>query len=125
MPPISGKVKRGHVCEKIIKYSRISNLYFKCKLEVFCPCCVVEYKISLYPAEKNDRVKTLKSKNFLIIDKLRIRIISPNKLTVKGPPKLAIINRNQNIESLGQLVSPPEFMRYLRECLRSYIILAP
>ena len=57
-------------------------------------------------------------------DKFRISRISPNKLYVKGPPKLATIKTNHTILNIALLFNRPELKKNLRECLRSYIILA-
>jgi hypothetical protein len=86
---------------------------------------VVEYRIRLYPAENKDKTITLQTKIFNILTKLRIRIISPTRLKVKGPPKLATMSKNQSIANIGEVANPPPFIKYLRECDRSYMVLAP
>jgi len=60
----------------------------------------------------------------LIEFKLIISKISPNKFKVKGPPKLAIHNKNQNLDIMGNRLSLALFIIILREWDRSYIILA-
>ena len=63
-----------------------------------------------------------------IIDLIEFRLIinkiSPNKLYVKGPPKLAIHNKNQNIDIIGNKFNFALLSIILREWERSYIILA-
>jgi len=53
-----------------------------------------------------------------------IRMISPSRLRVKGPPKLAIIRINHIIDICGDRVSTALFSPIAREWVRSYIILA-
>ena len=53
-----------------------------------------------------------------------IKIISPSKLYVNGPPKLAIHSKNQNIDKLGKKFKFLLFIIIIREWVRSYIILA-
>jgi len=60
-----------------------------------------------------------------INDKFKIRITSPKRLYVKGPPKLATIKINQKILNNLLLFNNPELKKNLREWLRSYIIFAP
>lgn len=83
------------------------------------------YRIKLYPAENKDRAKILNNNIFFIAAIFIINKISPSKLMVKGPPKLAIISRNQYVENLGESAILPEFIKYLREWLRSYMVFAP
>jgi len=53
-----------------------------------------------------------------------INKISLIKLIEKGPPKFIIINKNQNKDKAGIVLILPLLIIDLRECLRSYIILA-
>jgi len=69
-------------------------------------------------------IRTNKSINDLIEFKLIINKISPNKLYVNGPPKLAIHNKNQNEDIAGNRFNLALFSIILREWERSYIILA-
>jgi len=50
---------------------------------------------------------------------LIIRTISPNKFSVKGPPKLPIIRIAHIILKKGETLNNPLFNINLRECLRS------
>ena len=89
------------------------------------PCCVVAYKIRLYAAEK----KAKKKIGPAIIEEVdiapKIKLISPYRLRVKGPPKFIIIRINQKRDRAGLMFSRPLLIIILRECLCSYIILAP
>jgi len=82
------------------------------------------YKINLYAAEKKDNIKIIIKLLIEINDKFKIRTTSPNKLYVKGPPKLATIKINQKILNILLLFKSPWLKKNLRECLRSYIKLA-
>ena len=75
-------------------------------------------------AEKNEIIKINSNIIDLIEFKLIINKISPNKLYVKGPPKLAMHNKNQNLDIIGNKFNFALFNIILRECERSYIILA-
>jgi len=88
------------------------------------PCCKLAYKIILYVAEKKEINKIINNKTKLIVDKLIINKISPNKFKVKGPPKFAIHKRNQNEVIIGNKFNFALFNIILREWERSYIILA-
>jgi len=48
-------------------------------------------------------------------DKFKISKISPNKLYVKGPPKLAIQSKNQKILILGKKFKNDLFIIIIRE----------
>lgn len=75
-------------------------------------------------AEKKEIIKINNNIIDLIEFKLIITKISPSKLYVKGPPKLAIHNKNQNLDIMGNKFNFALFNMILRECERSYIILA-
>lgn len=56
---------------------------------------------------------------------LTINIISPNKLRVNGPAKFIINTKNQKKEKKGLTLAHPLLITILRECDRSYKMLAP
>ena len=93
-------------------------------LKNFTPWCKVAYKRILYKAEKKHipAIKTITPAGIELLE--LIRKISLIRLMVNGPPKLDIINKNQKIEMAGCVDILPLLIKALRECLRSYIILA-
>jgi len=85
------------------------------------PWCALLYKISLYAAEKKER-RQIDTKNVSVTCvKLIINNTSPKRLNVKGPPKLATINKNQKIDKEGIKLRPPLLRTKDREWDRSYI----
>jgi len=68
--------------------------------------------------------KIITSNTKLIVLKLMINKISPNKFKVKGPPKFAIHKRNQNEDIIGNRFKFALFNMILREWERSYIMFA-
>jgi len=75
-------------------------------------------------AEKKE-INKIKINNINLMEfKLIISKISPNKLYVKGPPKFAIHNKNQNLDITGNKFSLALLSMILREWERSYIIFA-
>jgi hypothetical protein len=83
------------------------------------------YKRSLYAAEKNEMAPTKIAANLVTEKAPTINKISPNKFKVNGPAKFIIITKNQKIGKAGPKVVNPFLRSKLRECARSYKILAP
>ena len=79
------------------------------------PCCVVAYNIRLYAAEK----KAKKKIGPAIIKEVdiapKIKLISPYKLRVKGPPKFIITRINQKKDKAGFMFSRPLLIIILRD----------
>lgn len=89
------------------------------------PCCVVAYKIKLQAAEKKAKKKIGAAIKIEAEIALKIKLISPYKLIVKGPPKFIIMRINQKKDNVGLVLSKPLLIIILREWLCSQIMFAP